>query len=430
VIAFTLILSAISAVLFAVIPAVKGSVWTPGAALTARAAIGQGNRWRHVMIALEAMLSVFLLSGAGLLGLNLWKLISTPAGFDANHVSVMRLRLPFRREQAVHPIASLAYREYLEKIAAIPGVDSAATVTGLPVRGAAQRSFRIEGDPEDAGAMTRQVALYQMISPDYFRTLRIPVLAGRTFRDDDVVDRPNVVIVNREFVRRFGNGRDLIGRQIGPGKPATIVGVVGDVRMAALETGPQPQIYASYLQAYEPNIHLVVRSSLPLAQLTTRVKEAIHSAYSDQAVFNVLTMDQVLSNSVAEPRFHAFLIGAFALLALAMAGSGLYSVISCLVSQRTSEIAIRIALGAGRGAIIQTVLGATGGWVALGLAGGLGLGLATSSTVRKLSESSVAGSPAMYVFVLLFFVAVTLLAAYTPVRRACRLDPAMALRCE
>src|SRR5262249_5114625 len=180
-----------------------GGSW--GWAVGGGGAVGQGNRWRHLMIALEAMLSVFLLSGAGLLGQNLWKLVSTPAGFDANQVSVMRLRLPFRREQAVHPIASLAYREYLEKIAAIPGVDSAATVTGLPVRGALLRNFRIEGDPEDPAAMTRQVALYQMISPDYFRTLRIPLLAGRTFRNDDVVNRPGVVIVNREFVRRFGN---------------------------------------------------------------------------------------------------------------------------------------------------------------------------------------------------------------------------------
>jgi putative ABC transport system permease protein len=184
------------------------------------------------------------------------------------------------------------------------------------------------------------------------------------------------------------------------------------------------------LQAYEPHIQLVVRSSLPPAQLIGRVKEAIRSAYPDQPVFNVLTMDQVLSNSVAEPRFHAFLIGAFALLALAMAGSGMYSVISCLVSQRTGEIAIRIALGANRGAIVRTVLGTTSAWVAGGLAGGLALGLVASGTVRKLSQSTVSGSPAMYAAVVLFFLAVTLIAAYTPVRRASRLDPATALRCE
>jgi ABC-type antimicrobial peptide transport system permease subunit len=200
--------------------------------------------------------------------------------------------------------------------------------------------------------------------------------------------------------------------------------------MAASGTAPQPQVYFSYLQMYEPNIHLVVRSSLPLGQVLVAVKDAIHSSYSEQAVFDVLTLDQVLSNSVAEPRFHAILIGAFALLALAMAGCGMYSVISCLVSQRTAEIAIRIALGAEGSAIVQTVLGSTGVWVAGGLAAGVALGLATSKTVRQLSHSTVSGSLAMYAVVVLFFLAVTLVAAYIPVRRASRIDPAMALRSE
>jgi putative ABC transport system permease protein len=430
VLGFTLGLSMMTAMLFAIVPAVKGSLYSVGAVLGARAAAGQGNRWRHAMIAVEAALSVFLLSGAGLLGQNLWKLVSTPAGFDADHVAVMRLRLPFRREQATHPIASVAYQEYLQKVAAIPGVDSAATVTGLPVRGAAQRGFLLEGDPDEPAALTRQIALYQIVSPDYFRVLRIPLLAGRTFRDDDIVGHPAVAIVNQEFARRFGNGRDVIGRRIGPGPPLTIVGVVGDVRMSALDTAAQPQIYASYLQFYEPNICLAVRSAMPLSQLTGHVKEAIRSAYADQAVFEILTMRQVLANSVAEPRFHAYLIAAFALLALAMAASGMYSVIACLVSQRTGEIAIRLALGAERGAIVRTVVGRTAVWLAAGLTGGLGMGIALSGTVRRLSHSAAVGSPAMYAAMAALFALVTLIAVYAPVRRAAGLDPARALRCE
>jgi putative ABC transport system permease protein len=200
--------------------------------------------------------------------------------------------------------------------------------------------------------------------------------------------------------------------------------------MWALHTAPEPEIYASYLQSYEPNIYLVVRSSLPQGELLSRVKGAIRSAYFDQAVFNVSSMNQVLSNSLSEPRFHAFLIGSFALLALAMAGSGMYSVIACLVAQRTSEMAIRVALGAGRGAIVRAVLGATSAWAVAGLAAGLVLGAGASNTVRRLSASSVSGSPAMYAAVVVFFLAVTAIAVYVPVRRATRLDPAMALRCE
>ena len=321
----------------------------------------------------------------------------------------------------------MAYREYLERIAAIPGVEAAATVTGPPLRPSQYGFFHVTGEPDPS---TQQPSFLHKISPDYFRALRIPLLAGRTFRDDDRVGRPMVAIVNQEFVRRYGIGSNPVGRQIEMGGPFTIVGVVGDVRMRGLDTAPDPQVYMSHLQAYDNNIYIVVRSSTPPGQLASQVKAAIRSSYADQPVFHVSTMEQVLSKSVAEPRFQAFLIGAFALLALAMAASGMYSVISCLVSQRTGEIAIRIALGAGRGAIVKTVLGATSAWVVAGLAGGLGLGLAASSTVRKLSHTAAAGSPAMYAGAAVFFLAVTLAAAYMPVRRASRLDPAVALRCE
>jgi len=147
-------------------------------------------------------------------------------------------------------------------------------------------------------------------------------------------------------------------------------------------------------------------------------------------VFGVLTMDELIADSVTEPRFETFVIGAFALLALAMAATGMYSVISFLVSQRTGEIAIRMALGASRGAIVKTVLGLTSLWVAAGLAGGLAIGLAASKTIQSLTDSEAAGSPEMYAAVIGFFLAVTLLAAAVPLRRALRLDPAAALRCE
>jgi ABC-type antimicrobial peptide transport system permease subunit len=143
-----------------------------------------------------------------------------------------------------------------------------------------------------------------------------------------------------------------------------------------------------------------------------------------------MTMEDMIAESVTEPRFHAFLIGAFALLAVTMATAGMYSVIACLVSQRTSEIAIRKALGANHGAIVRTILGTTTVWVAAGLAFGLALGIAASSTVRSLSNTAVEGSMAAYVAVAFFFLAVTLVAAYIPVRRASRLDPSVALRCE
>jgi len=432
VIGFTLAISLVSALVFATVPALKGSRWTLGPSLNARASGGEGNRWRNAMIAIEAALSVFLLCGAGLVVQNLWTLISTPMGFDPNHVLAMRLKLPSSRPQnSIDPKAGLAFQEYLEKIEAIPGVESAATVTGPPLRPARIGNAELVGAKEPNGENKVVWSVNHLVSPDYFRTLRIPILAGRMLRKDDAGPRVKVAVVNAELARRFGYGRDIVGKQFDePGEPITIVGMVGNVRARGLQTDPYPELYLSSLQLDWVNVHLVIRSALPQAQLVKMVKAAIQSSNSDQAVFGVMTMDELIADSVSEPRFDAFLIGAFALLAVAMATAGMYSVISCLVSQRTSEIAIRMALGATRVAIVRTILGTTTAWVVAGLAGGLGLGLATRSTVRTLSSAAVQGSPWMYVAVVLFFLAMTLLAAYLPVRRGSRLDPAVALRCD
>lgn len=423
-IGFTLALSVISALVFAIFPAVKGSRWTPGPSLTARVISGEGNRWRNAMIAIEAALSVFLLCGAGLVAQNLWTLISTPMGFDSNHVLAMRLKLPPHQ-----PNASVT--SYLERIAAIPGVDSTATVTGPPLRQAIAGPSEIVGETNQTGALKSVIADVHQVSPDYFRALRIPLLAGRAFRNDDIVGRLRVAIVNQEFARRFGLGPEVVGRQVfEPGEPFTLIGMAGNVRTRGLQTAPFPEIYISSLQFPSDNIYLVVRSAIPPAQLLKLVKSAIQSSNSDQAVFGVLTMDELIADSVTEPRFDVFLIGAFGLLAVAMAAAGMYSVVSFLVSQRTSEIAIRISLGAGRGDIVKTVLGTTSLWVAGGLASGLALGRAARTTIRSLTATESAGSPAMYTGVVLFFLVVTLLAAYPPVQRALRLDPATALRSE
>ncbi|MGD0869540.1 MAG: FtsX-like permease family protein [Bryobacteraceae bacterium] len=286
---------------------------------------------------------------------------------------------------------------------------------------------------DETGKLKSVIGDNHLVSTDYFRALGIPILAGRTFRRDDAGRRVTVAIVNQEYARRFGLGADVVGRQIdeGPGEqPITIVGMCGNVRTRGLQTAPFPEVYLSSLQLSWANAYLVVRSPLPPGQLLKQVKTAIGSANSEQAVFGVETMDEAIADSLAGPRFDAFLIGAFALLAVTMAAAGMYSVIACLVSQRTGEIAIRIALGAGRGAIVRTILGTTTAWVVAGLVCGLGLGLATRNTVRWLSSTAVEGSPWMYVLVMVFFFVVTLVAAYPPMRHASRLNPAAALSSE
>jgi len=424
---FTLAISMISAVVFAILPALKGSRWTPGPSLSAHATMREGNRWRHAMIAIEAALSVFLLCGAGLVAQNLWKLISAPLGFNPQHVLAMRLQLPFGKVEQPDPRAGGVLEGYVEKIEAIAGVEAAATVTGPPLRPARGGGPNQLVGSTDPGTF----AWSHQISTDYFRTLGIPLLAGRTFHMSDAGPKITVAIVNEEFARHFGLGPNVVGKQIAdPMGPKTIVGLVGTVRTRGLETAPSPECYYSAQQVSWPNVYLVVRSTLPPGPLLRQVKAAIASVNPDQAVFGVHTMNELIADSVVEPRFDVYLIGVFALLAVAMAAAGMYSVISFLVSQRTSEIAIRMALGAGSSAIIKTVVGATSFWVMGGLAGGLYLGVATGKVIRSLTDSDATGSPAMYAGVALLFLVVSVVAAYLPARRASRLDPAVALHSE
>jgi putative ABC transport system permease protein len=275
-IAFTLSLSVIAALVFAILPAVKGSRWTPGPSLSARTISGEGNRWRNAMIATEVALSVFLLCGAGLVAQNLWTLISAPMGFDPNRVLVFRLKEPPPQQNAM--VSQALFREYLEKIAAVPGVDSAATATGPPLRPSVSGPVELVGVTERNGRLKSIIGDNHLVSPDYFRTLRIPLLAGRMFRDDDRTEPWRVAIVNEEFARRFGLGRDVVGKQtFEPVHPLTIVGMVGNVRTRGLQAAPFPEVYLSSLRFSWTNQYLIVRSAIPPALLVKLVKAAIQS---------------------------------------------------------------------------------------------------------------------------------------------------------
>ena len=224
------------------------------------------------------------------------------------------------------------FQEYLEKIAAIPGVDSAAVVAGPPLRPSVAGPTELVGEIDEVGELKRVISDTHLVSPDYFRTLRIPLLAGRVFDDFDA-GPVTVAVVNEEFARRFGMGIDIVGKQIAePREPITIVGMVGNVRTRGLRTAAFPEVYLSSLQVSRDNTYLVVRSAIPPAQLVMLVREAIQSSNSEQPVFGVLTMEEMIADAVAEPRFQTSVLGAFALIALAMAAGGMYSVTWFLVS--------------------------------------------------------------------------------------------------
>src|SRR5439155_1295027 len=224
-------------------------------------------------------------------------LISTPTGFNPNHVLAMRLTLSARQQGDSR--GDPAFHEFLAKISSIPGVDSAATVTGPPLRSARLGNADLFSVTDGTGAIKKMLGVgeAQRVSPDYLRPLRIPLLAGRTFRDDDDLRHPYVAIVNQEFARRFGLGGEVLRKQFfgdNAPVPITIVGVVGDVRTRGLQTAPAPEVYLSSLQIDGPNIYLIVRSAIPPAQLVKLVKAAIQSSSSDQTLLGISTLEDFI----------------------------------------------------------------------------------------------------------------------------------------
>jgi putative ABC transport system permease protein len=419
----------IAAFLFATLPAIKGSHWMPGPRLSMQSAIGEGSRWRHVMLATEAGLSILLLCGAALIAQNLWTLLSAPTGFNPKDLLVMKLKLSSRPENSIDPKAGLTFQEYVDRISAIPGVSSAAITNGPPLHPTRIGNAELLEVRNGNGRLKSIMAINHSISRDYFRTLQIPLLAGRTFRADDAGPHVAVAIVNEEFAHRFGLGAEIVGKHIDePGKPITIVGMVGNVRARGLQIDYYPEVYLSSLQLSWANAYLIVRSAITPTTLIRQVRTAVESVNPDQAIFGASTMERFVSDSLAQPRFDTLLTGVFAFLSVVMAVAGVHSVVTYLISQQTGEIALRLALGANWPAILRNVLGKTAIWIAAGLAVGLGCSLAAENAIRALAGVAVKGNFWIYVSSVLIFLFATMIAAYVPLRKANSIDIVAALR--
>jgi putative ABC transport system permease protein len=388
------------------------------------------SRSRQVLIAVEVAVSMVLLVGASVLVHSLRQLYNAPAGYSAEDVTVMRIRQPPRN---VAPIGSVMYQRYLERIVEIPGVESAA-VAAAPLPFYPATDFAIEGRPDDAAALSRQLASYLIVSPGYFSALRIPLRDGRIFAEDDIVGRPAVAIVNEEMARRFWPGESAVGRRIraGQGPRAanlTIVGVVGNVR-PVLQTGAVPQIYVSYLQQNEPSISLLVRRAPGATVSPDAVKQAVWSIAPDQPLFDIRPMTAIVSQLSAAPRTVALLLGSFALLALFMSATGVYTVVSYLMSQRTREIALRRAIGAGARDVLGLLAGQTFRWTFIGLVTGVAGAFAGSGALRAAVPGVVQVDPAAVLLVGAAYLAIVALAMCLPALKALRVDPAAVLRTE
>jgi predicted permease len=393
-----------------------------------------GRRIRSVLVVTETALALALLAGAGALLKSFLVMRATAPGFASENILTVDFWLPKSKLQ--NNAERLQFFENtLSRVAAIPGARSAALVANLPLNGGYDSlGFKIVGRsaPTPSGFFN---ANFNIVSPGYFRTMAIPLRAGREFTEADSAAAPAAIVINEAAARRFWSDEDPIGKQItlGPAKNSlTVVGVAGDVRQISLGAAARPEIYLNYLQPTPdwPWLTLVVRTETEPTSLAASIKAVAQSADRNVPMPRMRTLDEVLSGSMAEPRVYALLFGVFALMALSLAAVGLYGVVSYSASQRTHEMGIRQALGAARGDILRLVLRQGVRLSLIGLAIGLFGAVALTKLLTSLVPSAQPGDPVTLIAVSAVLMGAALAATFLPAYRASRVDPLVALRYE
>jgi putative ABC transport system permease protein len=436
VLVFTLLASLLTGVLFGIAPAIHGARLNLSDALkqTAGRASGgrESKRLRGLLVVFETAAAVVLLVSAGLLVNSFVRLMRVPPGFDPEGVIVARTALPATRYPKEEQNKA-AYRQILARLAATPGVKSAGVATYLPLAGDWGIGFRVEG----AGEGEFHSADGTWVSNDYLGTMGIRLLKGRGFTDDDREDTPPVVIVNETLARTYFPGGEAVGKRVQwggwPGAQwLTVVGVVNDVKVSALDAATQPMIYMPIFQIprARPNVIFVARTDSSPAALAASMREAITSVDRELPAYDIRTMNDVVSESVAQRRFSTVLLSVFGATALLLAAVGVFGVMSYTVTQRTQEIGIRMALGARGRDVLRMVVGQG---MRLGLAG-VAVGVVAALGLTRLLAGLLFGvrpsDPLTFAAAALVITAVALLACYVPARRATKVDPTVALRYE
>lgn len=432
VLGFTLAVSAVTGLLFGLGPAWSASglnlvEWLKGG--------GGGRvsqRLRGTLVAAEVALALALLVSAGLMMRSFLRLQAVPLGFAPENVLTMQVSLPALkyggREQRVG-----FYDRLLERLRATPGVVSAAATTQPPLStGTWTAEIIPEGREAEAGA-ARLNAEARAATPHYFRTMGIPLLEGRDFDEQDRADRPLALIVSQTFARRYWPGESPLGKRFRPGansQPGTVVGVVGDVRNSNMHEEPPPTFYFPYSYIGMAGLVVVVRTDSEPGGLAATLRSQVREIDSEQPVYNVRTMKEVMSSATAQPRFQTVLLSLFSGAALLLAAVGIYSVTAYLVRQRRHELGIRMALGASPRHILRFVIGQGMRHVLVGVVLGLAASFALMRLIKSLFFDVSATDPLTFIMVTLLLVGVALVACYLPARHATRVNPAIALRRE
>jgi predicted permease len=440
VLAFALAASVAIGLLFGTAPAWQARKTDVNSSLKESAGKGATarGRLRSALVVAEVALSLVLLVGAGLLVRTFVNLLGVTPGFDPKGVLTFQIDLNGERYNTSEKGVAF-YREALERISRLPGVESAALTNKLPLDWQFNLPVFFPEKPDEP-----QSVQFRMVSPDYFRVMRIGVKQGRTFNDADNLSAPAVAVVNEAFARKYCEGQDPLARQLRVGRTVDVsarqvVGVVGDIKQHGLDLPAPPMVYVPIGQVPDKlmaavrsftSINFVVRTRGEPLSLSQEVRREISSMDASLPVSHVSSMEEIAARSIASQRFNMMLLGLFAALGLLLAAVGIYGVMSYTVAQSTREIGIRMALGAQRAGVLRLVTGQGMRLTLTGMAVGIAASLALTRLMSSLLYGVSATDPATFVLYSLILAAVALAACLIPARRATKVDPMVALRYE
>ncbi len=446
---FTLGICLVAAALFGMAPAAQVSRLDLNRALREEgrglAGSAGSNRIQRALVVSEVALAVVLVIAAGLLLRSFDRLLRIDPGFNVKNLLTVNINLPASRYQD-NPRVTAFYDQLLERVRALPGVVAAAATSGLPLTDASGDTvFQIEGRPT-TGVVDQTTPpdrsafghfYFWQVTPDYFKTMGIALRQGRALQTSDDANAPPVVVINETMARRFWPNESPLGKRIrlSQRRPwAEIVGVVRDVPLRQLNEEAQPEGYLSPMQGVASStargMSLVMRTAADPPALAEAVRREVRALDSTVPVFGVSTAEQALGRTVAQPRFNLILLGSFAVVALLLAAVGIYGVLANAVRQRTHEMGVRLALGASPGAVFRLVIGQGMRLAVIGTGVGLGGAFALTRYLESLLYEVKPTDPLTFGGVALLLLGVALLACWIPARRATKVDPMVALRCE
>jgi len=432
---FAMSVSVVTGALFGIVPAIQISGIRLHQALAEggrSGTTGRGGRMvRNALVVVEVALAVVVLIGAGLLIRSFQRLRSADAGFQPSGLLTFRLPLAGGRNTALGRRIAF-FQQVLDRVGALPGVQSVGAVSSLPLTGLWDGSqFAVDGRPAPPPGHWPS-GLVRAVTPAYFTVMAIPPIAGRMFAAADTMQAPTVLIVNQTLARRFWpQGNPVGGRLLLPnGRTAEIVGVVGDVKPDRIEGEEWPTLYGPYSQLPYLTMVMVVRTAGPQPSLASAIQREVHQLDPDQPLTDMRPMESIVDRAIAGARFNTLLLGIFAAIAFVLAAVGIYGVIACDVSERTHEIGIRVALGAQSGDVLKLVVGQGARLAACGIALGLAAAFALTRLMASMLYSVKATDAFTFALISLLLGGVALAASYLPSRRAMALDPVAALRHE